>query len=118
MNCMSLGSKHCFIVTVIVIVIIIAIKKITRIKASFQYKALHFPDSKVYGANMGPPGADRTQVGPMLAPWTLLSELIQVKISELSNNGNTVNMIKHNTYVRHTQETQKRCAVLKPGHNM
>ena len=31
------------------------------------------PDSKVHGANMGPSGADRTQVGPMLAPWTLLS---------------------------------------------
>ena len=28
------------------------------------------PDNKVYGANMG---ADRTQVGPMLAPWILLS---------------------------------------------
>ena len=26
------------------------------------------PDNKVHGANMGPPGADRTQVGPMLAP--------------------------------------------------
>ena len=31
------------------------------------------PSSKVHGANMGPSGADRTQVGPMLAPWTLLS---------------------------------------------
>ena len=31
------------------------------------------PDNKVHGANMGPSGADRTQVGPMLAPWTLLS---------------------------------------------
>ena len=31
------------------------------------------PDSKVHGVNMGPSGADRTQVGPMLAPWTLLS---------------------------------------------
>ena len=31
------------------------------------------PDSKVYGANMGPPGADMTQLGPMLVPWTLLS---------------------------------------------
>ena len=30
-------------------------------------------DSKVHGANMGPSGADRTQVGPMLAPLTLLS---------------------------------------------
>ena len=31
------------------------------------------PDNKVHGANMGPVWADRTQVGPMLAPWTLLS---------------------------------------------
>ena len=39
------------------------------------------PDSKVHGANMGPtwgpPGSCRPQVGPLLAPWTLLSgELI------------------------------------------
>ena len=27
------------------------------------------------GPTWGPPGADRTQVGPMLAPWTLLSGL-------------------------------------------
>ena len=31
-----------------------------------------YPDSKVHGANMGSSGADRTHVGPMLAPWTLL----------------------------------------------
>ena len=31
------------------------------------------PDSKVHGPTWGPSGADRTQVGPMLAPWTLLS---------------------------------------------
>ena len=31
------------------------------------------PDSKVHGADMGPSGADSTQMGPMLAPWTLLS---------------------------------------------
>ena len=31
------------------------------------------PYSKIHGANMGPSGADRTQVDPMLAPWTLLS---------------------------------------------
>ena len=31
------------------------------------------PVSKVHGANMGPPGACRPQVGPMLAPWSLLS---------------------------------------------
>ena len=35
----------------------------------------NFLDSKVYGANMGPSGSNRTQVGPMLAPWRLLSGL-------------------------------------------
>ena len=34
------------------------------------------PDSKVHGANMGPIWADRAQVGPMLAPWTLLSGVL------------------------------------------
>ena len=29
-------------------------------------------DSKVIGPTWGPSGADRTQVGPMLAPWILL----------------------------------------------
>ena len=28
----------------------------------------NFPDSKVHGANMGPPGSCRPQMGPMLAP--------------------------------------------------
>ena len=32
----------------------------------------YIPGSKVRGANMGPSGAVRNQVGPMLAPWTLL----------------------------------------------
>ena len=31
------------------------------------------PNSKVHGPTWGPSGADRTQVSPMLAPWTLLS---------------------------------------------
>ena len=34
------------------------------------------PDSKVHGANMGPSGADRTQMGLMLVPWTLLSGVL------------------------------------------
>ena len=29
--------------------------------------------ARFMGPTGGPPGADRTQVGPMLAPWTLLS---------------------------------------------
>ena len=33
----------------------------------------NYPDSKVYGANMGPTWVLSTQMGPMLAPWTLLS---------------------------------------------
>ena len=43
---------------------------VTRI---YWVKPLKCPDSKVHGANMGPIWTDRTQVGPMLAPWTLLS---------------------------------------------
>ena len=35
------------------------------------------PDSKVHGPTWGPSGADRTQVDPMLAPWTLLSGLVR-----------------------------------------
>ena len=31
------------------------------------------PNTKFHGANMGPICGDKTQVGPMLAPWTLLS---------------------------------------------
>ena len=38
--------------------------------------SLTIPVSKVHGAIMGPSGADRTQVGPMLAPWTLLSRIL------------------------------------------
>ena len=30
--------------------------------------------ARFMGQTWGPSGADRTQVGPMLAPWTLLSE--------------------------------------------
>ena len=32
--------------------------------------------ARFMGRTWGPPGADRTQVGPMLAPWTLLSGLV------------------------------------------
>ena len=42
------------------------------------------PDSRFMGPTWGPLGADRTQVGPMLAPWTLLSE-VPLWIQRLSN---------------------------------
>ena len=48
----------------------------TVITTTWQQQRKYFsniPDSKVHGTNMGPSGADRTQVSPMLAPWTLLS---------------------------------------------
>ena len=31
------------------------------------------PDCKAHGSTSGPSGADKTRVGPMLSPWTLLS---------------------------------------------
>ena len=37
------------------------------------------PDSKVHGSTWGPPGSRRPQMGPMLAPWTLLSGLVTRK---------------------------------------
>ena len=37
-----------------------------------------FPDRKFHGANMRPSWADRTRVGPLSAPWTLLSGLFAV----------------------------------------
>ena len=38
-----------------------------------QFEA--FPDSRCHGATWGPPGSCRPQIGPVLAPWTLLSGL-------------------------------------------
>ena len=45
----------------------------TQIMLSTPLIAMKDPDRKVHGPTWGPSGADRTQVGPMLAPWTLLS---------------------------------------------
>ena len=47
------------------------------IMQNFSKALKRYPDSKVHGANMGPtwglPGSCRPQMGPVLAPWTLLS---------------------------------------------
>ena len=37
--------------------------------------------ARFMGSVWGPPGADRTQVGPMLVPWTLLSRLSPIPLS-------------------------------------
>ena len=43
------------------------------------WNGMHCPPqlARSMGPTWGPPGADRTQVGPMLAPWTLLSGSVQ-----------------------------------------
>ena len=38
--------------------------------------------ARFMGATWGPPGTDRTQVGPMLAPWTLLSGVVYFLVSQ------------------------------------
>ena len=38
--------------------------------------------AKFMGPTWGPSGADRTQVGPMLAPWTFVQQLVQVNNKE------------------------------------
>ena len=38
------------------------------------------PIARFMGPTWGPSGADRTQVGPMLAPWTLLSGFVYQRI--------------------------------------
>ena len=35
--------------------------------------------ARFMGPTWGPSGADRTEVGPMLAPWTLLSGLLSIR---------------------------------------
>ena len=65
---------------------LVDIKNVCRLTAS-----IHYPNSwlvakisliaRFMGPTWGPSGADSTQVGPMLAPWTLLSGIIS-KISQ------------------------------------
>ena len=55
-------------------------------RLNFRQHLHTVPDSKLHGANMGPIWADMTQVGPMLAPWILLSGVISaVKTSFLAS---------------------------------
>ena len=45
--------------------------KCSLVLSSFHNKSTQI--ARFMGPTWGPPGDDRTQVGPMLAPWTLLS---------------------------------------------
>ena len=52
------------------------------------------------GPTWGPSGADRTQVGPMLAPWTLLSGiLLTVRLWWRRNVGQSLNSQKDYLYL-------------------
>ena len=53
---------------------------IERIYISQIYKVCQAPIASFMGPTWGPSGADRTQVGPMLAPWTLLSGRCMYKL--------------------------------------
>ena len=63
------------------------------------------PDSEVHGANMGPtwgpPGAYRTQVGPMLGPWTLQSGVCSQKLYLLQWSFNCIFITWCNQRARH-----------------
>ena len=50
--------------------------------------------ARFMGPTWGPSGADRTQVGPMLAPWTLLSGLL-THLMMTSSNGNIFRITGH-----------------------
>ena len=68
-NCLSPGRRHAIIWTDAAMLLIGPSKTDFNVQENLQMS----PDSKVHGANMGPSGADMTQVGPRWAPWTLLS---------------------------------------------
>ena len=44
------------------------------------FQVLIYPDSRFMGPTWGLSGADRTQMGPMLASWTLLSGIYTIEI--------------------------------------
>ena len=48
--------------------------RVTKHSNLYAYRMGYIPlIARFMGPIWGPPGADRTQMGPMLAPWTLLS---------------------------------------------
>ena len=85
--------------------------------------------ARFMGPTWGPSGADRTQVGPMLAPWTLLSVLLSTvihincrRLKDWTDNGipqdpkalitypcHTVKQDSHYIFI-YTQEAGRCCA--------
>ena len=60
-------------------------ESLMRCRTKHQFLSMHghnsrrdheIPDNKIHGPTWGPPGSFRPQIDPMLAPWTLLSGII------------------------------------------
>ena len=98
--------------------------KDTRVSLNHKQLETYIPDRKVHGVNMGPLGSCRPQMGPMLAPWTLLPEMgshqhcsywcfgakapsvATVLIKHLLYRTNCVQMCRTCSEQHHTQKTQ------------
>ena len=64
--------------------------------------AKHTLIARFMGPTCGPSGADRTQVGPMLAPWTLLSEYARRRVTRYHALVDTgLNTLRPRQYGRH-----------------
>ena len=53
------------------------------------------PDSKVHGPTWGPSGSCRPQMGPMLAPWTLLSGVMTYGATDHVQHWLTQSLVMH-----------------------
>ena len=70
-----------------------------------QQKSLNCPNinnatliARLMGPTYGPSGADRTQVGPMLAPWTLISGKAFPNDYDVKLHTNSVNIMPIDTW--------------------
>ena len=67
--------------------------------------------ARFMGPTWGPSGADRTQVGPMWAPWTLLSGYIHVILPPLQDYRNMM-ISWHETHYVITYRNQNNCRIV------
>ena len=76
--------------------------------------------ARFIGPAWGPSGMDRTQVGPMLAPWTVLSGMLYLLVSSRSNQcSGSIVVILHTLY--HTWVWNRgicRCVIVRPRSHM
>ena len=65
------------------------------------------PIARFIGPTWGPSGADRTRVGPMLAPWTLLSGLVILPADCLAPSDTSL-QLEYCTWYTKTWNTKKK----------